>query len=283
MLNNRLALNLLIRLFLALYVAFYSFSLPSYQRALVILFTTLYLSLSILNYMSPGKLGRLGRFVDLTLIPSVVLSQSSGMAFVLLPLVVYYANRDLLLCFIFLWSSIAIHTYHTGSHGLLMLPVFFGVFLASVIPDINYTLRKERYYVKKLRSSYSSLSKDLARLEVNAVEKSNMDFLFEAIQEQTLEGYLTKIKEKFEVSKIAIVQKSGPPQKESLINREETSLYVPIAFHNGWGYVVFYFPNPFMLNDRVLLSTLEKSAKLINLYVEGFDEGSKKDAVKLAV
>ena len=283
LLNNKLIFGLSLRLFLSLYISLNVLTIDPYRKAFVFLFLTLYVSTAILNYLYPGKLGWFSRFIDLILIPPVLFSQNPNAVLALLPLMVYHTNRDFLLSLVLLWFSTGIYIYHAGMYGLKLLPFFFGLFIASLVPDLNYVLNKERKYVKRLRKSYWEMSKDLANLEKERVEKSYMEFLFKSIEESTLEDYLKRIKEKFSLERIAIVPKSGPIPREPLLSKEEKALYVPVYFDKGHGYVIFYMHSPFQLYDKALVSSLEKSAKLLNLYIEGFDESTKKDVVAIAV
>ncbi len=283
MLANAVVFRVAIRLFLSLYIAFYAFSLESYAKAFSLSFLALYFTLSAFHFLYPGKLKRFASFVDILLVPAVAVSGDEKATFALIPLMVYYTNRNIFMALVFLWSHVFIYLYYAGMEGIKLLPLSLVFFLASLDLDLSYTLKKERNYIRKLRNSFFQLTKDLAQVEKDRIKNSNLDFLFHAIDEPTVEGYLKKIKEEFSIERIIIVAKSGPLPKESLINREEKALYVPVRFSTGQGYVVFYVSSLFRLYDKTLVDTLEKSAKLLNLYIEGFSENTQGDSIKLAV
>ncbi len=283
MFGNVVVFRLTIRLLLSLYIAFYAFSLEPYAKAFSLSFLAIYFTLSVINFLYPGKLVKLGNYIDVLLIPAVAASGDAKASFALIPLMIYYTNRSTSMALVFLWSHVFIYLYYAGIEGIKLLPLSFVFFLASLDVDLSYTLKKERNYIRKLRNSFFQLTKDLAQVERDITKNSNIDFLFHAIDEPTVEGYLKKIKEQFSIERIIIVAKSGPLSKESLINKEEKALYVPVKFSIGQGYVVFYVSSLFRLYDKTFVDTLEKSAKLLNLYIEGFSENTQGDSIKLAV
>lgn len=283
MFGNALTFKLLIRLLLSLYVAFYAFSLEPYIKAFSLFFLAIYFTLSVINFLYPGKLVRLGNFIDLFFIPAIAVAGNSEASFALLPLMIYYANRNVIMSLVFLWSYVLIYLYYSGWAGLKLLPLLFVFLLASFNVDLSYTLKKERHYIKKLRNAFLQLTKDVAYMEKSIARNSDLDFLFHAINEPTVEGYLERIKQRFSIEKIAIIAKSGEISKEPIISREDKALYVPVKFSVGQGYVIFYVSNVFRFYDKDFVDTLEKAAKLLNLYIEGFDENIKGDTVRLAI
>ncbi|QWK19513.1 MAG: hypothetical protein KNN13_08485 [Hydrogenobacter thermophilus] len=276
---------LTIRLLLAFLFFAIAFEKPIHQRALLVFLTTLYVSLSLLSYLHPTKARFLKRFLDaLVLLPICFIAGDKILTLSLLVPALFYANRDTAVSLTLFWAGILLFLYTGGVSSLYYLPLLFALFLASLSPDLVESIRKERYYIRKLRASYRELSKDLSKLEKESREKDYLSFIIDkAVEDRSPEDFLLHIKEKFSLKRIAIVPKGEITHKEAIIDKENTALYVPVFFEKGCAYVIFYFNTPFELYDREIITALEKSAKLLNLYIVGFDDHVKKDSVRLAV
>ncbi len=285
MLRDLNLILLTVRLLIASVFFGIAFKKPVEQRALLVVLTTFYISLSLVSYLYPTKIRNVKRFIDLLILPFLVFTAGDSKAALSLFIPsIFYANRDTAISLILFWTGVFLFFYTGGMQVVIYLPLLLAFFLASLSPDLIDSIRKERHYLKKLRTSYRELSKDLSRFEKESREKEYLSFILErAIEDKSPEDYLLHIKEKFSLRRIAIIPKGEPASKEAIIDKENKAFYVPVFFEKGCAYVVFYFNSLFELYDKELTSTLEKSAKLLNLYIVGFDDNVKKDSVRLAV
>ncbi|RMH03006.1 MAG: hypothetical protein D6699_05365 [Aquificota bacterium] len=279
-------LNLLflgVRLFVFIFFLLLSLGKSPQQTALVVVPAVLYLSLSLYTFFYTGRLRLFKRYGDALFISLLaLLSQSKEAIFSLVIPMVMHANRTPSSSFLTLWLLIALGYYYYGVKSLTFLPLFVALYLSPMYPELIESLRKERNYIKKLRRAYQSLTKDLSVLKGHAEKQKEDSVILEVLlKSKTLEEYLRNIKSHFELRSISVLA-SKEVYEERKVDMASGSLHVAVKLEKGSAYVVFYMNNPMELYDKRLLDTLEKSAKLINLYIEGFEGGDKK-AVKLAV
>ncbi|SNZ13545.1 hypothetical protein [Hydrogenobacter hydrogenophilus] len=276
---------LTVRLLIALMFIMSAFKKPTEQKAIIVFLTTVYVSLSILPFLYPTKTRNIKRFVDLIMLPPLAFFTHDIISTLsLLAPAVFYVNRLPAVSLFLFWACVLTLLLVGGLSSTLYIPLLFALFLSAVSPDLVDSIRKERHYIKKLRTSYRELSKNLSRFEKEAKEREYLSFLLDrAIEDKSPEEFLTHIKERFSLKKIAIIAKGDIQSKDALLDKESLALYVPVFFEKGSAYVVFYFNTLFELYDKELTNTLEKSAKLLNLYIVGFDDNVKKDTIKLAV
>jgi len=276
---------LTVRLLIALMFIISAFKKTTEQKAIIIFLATMYVSLSILPYLYPTKTRNIRKFIDLIMLPPLTFFTHDIISSLsLLAPAVFYVNRLPVISLSLFWAGIFTLLLVGGLYSSFYIPLLFALFLSAISPDLIDSIRKERHYIKKLRTFYRELSKDLSRLEKEAKEKEYLSFLLDrAIEDKSPEEFLTHIKERFSLKRITIIAKGDIQSKDPLLDRESLALYVPVFFEKGAAYVVFYFNTPFELYDKELKDTLEKSAKLLNLYIVGFDDNVKKDSVKLAV
>ena len=250
--------------------------------ALVVIPSVLYLSLAVYLFLYPSKL-RLFKIYGDTLFISLlsVLSQSKEALFSLVIPMAMHANRNPSSSLLTLWLLIGLGYYYYGLKSLVFLPLFVALYLSPLSPELVDSLRKERYYIRKLRKAYQNLTKELGAIERSAQERSEDATLLDALLKSgSLEDYLKNIKSAFGLRAISI-HATRETLSQRKVDRDSGSVHIPVKLEKGFVYVVFYVSNPLELYDRRLLEALEKSAKLINLYVEGFEGGEK--ASKLAV
>ncbi|MGC8852002.1 MAG: hypothetical protein ACP5P0_00165 [Hydrogenobacter sp.] len=276
---------LTVRLLIALVFIASAFKKPIEQRAVIIFLTTIYTSLSILSFLYTARMKIIRKLVDFIMLPPIAFfTQDILSTFSLLAPAIFYVNRlPVISLFLFL-ACVITFLLVGGSTSVLHIPLLFALLLSALSPDFIDSIRKERHYIKKLRASYKELSKDISRIEKEAKEKEYLSFLLDrAIEDKSPEEFFTHIKERFSLRKIVIIAKGDIQSKDTLLDKENLAVYVPVFFEKGSAYVVFYLNTPFELYDKELINTLEKSAKLLNLYIVGFDDNVKKNTIKLAV
>ncbi len=276
---------LTVRLLIALFFVLIAFGKPIGPKSTLLVLSTLYISLSILFYLHPSRGGKLKKFVDVIMLPALCLTSGDvRTVFSLYVPAVFYINRDIAVSLLLFWGSAVLLLYMGGISNAFYIPLLLALFLAPLSPDLTESLRKERYYIKKLRSSYRELTRYIPTLEREKKEKEDLSFILEsAFKDTSPEEYLKHIKERFSLKKIAIVPKKEISHRESIVDTANSALYVPLFFEKGCAYVVFYMENPFEVHDKDKMRSLEKSAKLLNLYIVGFDDNVKKDTKRLAV
>ncbi|MFN3814173.1 MAG: hypothetical protein ACK4SM_06085 [Aquificaceae bacterium] len=276
---------LTVRLLIALFFILIAFGKPIGTKSSLLVLSTLYISFSMFFYLHPAKGGKVKKFIDVIILP--VLCLTSGevrTVFSLYVPAVFYINRDTVVSLLLFWASTALLLYMGGISDALYIPLLLALFLAPLSPDLVESLRKERYYIKKLRSSYRELTRYIPTLEREKKEKEDLLFILEsALKDTSPEEYLKHVKERFSLKKIALVPKKEISHKDSIVDTANSALYVPLFFEKGCAYVVFYMESPFEVYDKDKVRSLEKSAKLLNLYIVGFDDSVKKDTERLAV
>ncbi len=265
---------LVIRVLLVAFFLALSIGKTPTQQALVVIPSVIYLSLTIYVFFYPGRLRLFKNYGDLVFLTLLALlsDQKESMLALLVPIALY-TSRNVFKGMLFLWLLVGFGSYYYGAWGFVLVPAFFALFMASLHPDLVEALKKERFYIKSLRSSYSKLTGEYARLErslQSAVRREEL--LDEALQSKDLYEYLRNIKGRFDLKGISIVPLKGVNLKEPVVDKGNQYFCVPVKLERGEVKVCFYMNNHIQLYDRELLKTLEKVGKLINLYIEGFEE-----------
>jgi hypothetical protein len=267
-------------IFLGLRVLLFAFFLalsvgkPASHQALVVIPSVLYLILAMYVFLYPGRLKLFKNYGDLAFLPLLVLllGQKEAILALFAP-VALYTSRRVFEGILFLWLLVGFGFYYYGAWGFALLPALFALFIASMHPDLVEALKKERFYIKNLRRSYSRLTREYARLEASSQSAGGAGILLDQLMNSNnLHEYLTNIKEKFELKTISITPLQANLFREPLIDRTNCCLHVPVKLEKGEVNVSFYFSNPLHLYDKELLKTLERAGKLINLYIEGLEE-----------
>ncbi len=252
------------------------------QQALIVIPSVLYLILAIYVFLYPGRLRLFKNYGDLLFLALLVLlsGQKEAILALFVPIALY-TSRRVFEGMLFLWLLVGFGFYYYGAWGLALLPAFLALFMASLHPDLVDALRKERFYIRNLRKSYAKLASEYARLEKSLQIGKEGLLLEELIHSNTLEQYLRNIRERFEIKSISITPLQGTLPKVPMLDETNCSFHVPVKLEKGEVNVSFYLSNPMQLYDKELLSTLEKAGKLINLYIEGFDERLQTKAIAL--
>ncbi|MFN3870232.1 MAG: hypothetical protein ACK4MW_01930 [Aquificaceae bacterium] len=250
------------------------------EQALVVIPATIYLLFSIYNFIKPGSLKIFRSYGDLLFVPTLIfLADKREALWSILPFVALKGSRRTFESMLFLWLSLGLSFYYYGKEGIILLPLLMAHFFASLHPDLVEALQKERFYIKKLRNAYRKLSKDYGKMERDTLELKIDKLLLEKLKESpTLEGYLYEIKELFGLKGIKLLPLKDYYERAS-IDKSTCSYQIPIKLERGYAQVIFYLNNPLELYDERLLRNLEKAGKLINLYIEGFEEKAKEIAL----
>ncbi len=246
---------------------------PSLQKAVVVVPSVVYLLLGMYVYLYPGRFRLFKNYGDLFFLSLLTyLSGQKEALFTLLPPIALYASRKIFYGLMFFWAGTAFGFYYYGYKGFILIPLFLSLLVASIHPDLVEAIAKERRYVRKLRRAYREQSRGISGLERELSLKDKDSRLLEVLLNSPgVEEYLKNLKEAFSLKAIHLV-----PYKfsstDSFTDSKNSSLYVPVKLEKGHVYVVFQFNSPLELRDEELIRTLEKAGKLINIYVEGFEE-----------
>lgn len=262
------------RVLLFLFFLILSMDKPSTHKALVIVPSVIYLSLATYVFIYPGSLKIFRNYGDLIFIPTLsFLSGQKEALFTLLPAMAIYTSRSVFIGMLFMWSSVALSFYYYQKDGILLLPLLTATFLASLHPDLVEALRKERFYIRKLRKAYTDLLSDYGRLEKRLSTIQDTEAILNALKNcGSLEDYLKALKEQFRLKSISISPKRNGVYKDTIIDMANCSFHVLVKLEKGNVYVSFYLNNPLELYDKELLKNLEKAGKLINLFIESVEE-----------
>ncbi|MFN7065252.1 MAG: hypothetical protein ACK4OF_03800 [Aquificaceae bacterium] len=282
MLKSIALISLVVRILVFAFFIALSMDQPSSKQAFVILPSVLYLMLSIYNFLYPGKLKIFKDYVDLLFVPILAFISGKGEAILaLLPFIALQSSRRTFEGILFLWLSLGFSFYYYGKAGFVLLPLLISHYIASLHPDLIETLRKERFYIKKLRKAYSKLSQEYGEIEKGILDLRTDALLLHKLQtSHNLEEYLLSMKDIFNLKAIRLVPSKAYSERAS-VDMSTCSFHLPVRLEKGYVEVVFYLNNPLELYDERLLKNLEKAGKLINLYVEGFEEKAKSKEIAL--
>ena len=105
--------------------------------------------------------------------------------------------------------------------------------------------------------------------------------LLELLDSKEPEEYLKGVKEMFKLKAIKVFPLKDGSVKECLIDEGSLTISVPVSLEEGNALVVFYLNHPAELMDTELKENLSKCARMLRLYIAGFE--GKEQAVKIAV
>ncbi len=276
-----------VRFLVSLYFLLISFSLEPQPRSFLVISTALYFSLSLLAYLKFEKVRVINKLLDLPFLPVLVyLSGHPSSVHTFIPLIVVHTPRSPWVATFLLAEGIAISTYLFITDPLTLfssLILLISAPISGMIPDFISTIRKDRDSMKRLRSSYRKFLQDFARWERDRREMESLRFLLDTSTSSGDFGeFLEKVKEHFKLKSIRITPKRNIDDFSVLKDKDKGLLVVPVKLEEGYAVVIFELESPFQLNDDVLVSMLEKSGRMISLFIAGFEEeGSLERSIKI--
>ena len=257
--------------------------LPGYtQKAVIVVISSLYLSTALVNYFYSFKLRRLNDYIDFFfLIPLALLSGEPLAIFSLLVPSLFSFPKNLVPFFISVLSATTLGIYNFGLKGLLVFPLTLALGLSPSSVELLRSLQKDRRYFLELRRAYRSLQEELSVLEREKRQKEMLLKLLELLDSNGPEEYLNGVKEMFKLKAINVFPLKDSSVKECLIDEGSLTISVPVGLEEGSALVVFYLNHPAELMDTELKENLSRCAKMLRLYIAGFE--GKEQAVKIAV
>jgi hypothetical protein len=273
-------LRFLLFLFFTLHALLY---LPGYtQKAVIVVISSLYLSVALVNYFYSFKLRRLNDYIDFVfLIPLALLSEEPLAIFSLLVPSLFSFPKNLVPFFISVLSATALGVYNFGLKGLLVFPLTLALGISPSSVELFRSIQRDRRYFLELRRAYRSIQKELSTLEREKRQKETLLKLLELLDSKEPEEYLKGVKEMFQLKAIRVFSLKNSSAKECLIDQSSLTISVPVSLEEGSALVVFYLNHPAQLMDTELKENLSRCAKMLNFYIIGFE--SKEQAVKIAV
>ena len=257
--------------------------LPGYtQKAVLVVISSLYLSTALVNYFYSFKLRRLNDYIDFVfLLPLAFFSGEPLAIFSLLVPSLFSFPKNLVPFFISVLSATALGIYNFGLKGLLVFPLTLALGLSPSSVELLRSLQKDRRYFLELRRAYRSIQGELSALEREKRHKETLLKLLELLDSKGPEEYLSGVKEMFQLKAIKVFSLKDSYVKECLIDKDSLTISVPVGLEEGSALVVFYLNHPAELMDAELKENLSKCARMLRLYIAGFE--SKEQAVKIAV
>jgi hypothetical protein len=270
----------LLFLFFTLHALLY---LPGYiQKAVLVVISSLYLSTALVNYFYSFKLRRLNDYIDFVfLLPLAFFSGEPLAIFSLLVPSLFSFPKNLVPLFISVLSATALGIYNFGLKGLLVFPLTLALGLSPSSVELLRSLQRDRGYFGELRRAYKSLQRELSALEREKRQKETLLKLLELLDSKGPEDYLSGVKEMFQLKAIRVFSLKDSSVKECFIDQSTLTISVPVSLEEGNALVVFYLNHPAELMDAELKENLSRCAKMLKLYIAGFE--GKEQAVKIAV
>jgi hypothetical protein len=270
----------LLFLFFTLHALLY---LPGYiQKAVLVVISSLYLSTALVNYFYSFKLRRLNDYIDFVfLLPLAFFSGEPLAIFSLLVPSLFSFPKNLVPLSISVLSATALGIYNFGLKGLLVFPLTLALGISPSSVELLRSLQRDRGYFGELRRAYRSLQRELSALEREKRQKETLLKLLELLDSKGPEEYLKGVKEMFKLKAIKVFSLKDSSAKECLIDQSTLTISVPVGLEEGSALVVFYLNHPAELMDAELKENLSRCAKMLKLYITGFE--SKEQAVKIAV
>lgn len=268
-----------VRFLVSTYFVLLSFSPSAETQSLLVTLTALYFSISLLLYIKPEATLWINKLLDGVFVP--VLVYMTGDPFAILsfvPLIVMHTNRDTVGTVLLLLGGLfmSVHMLYPKTLELFStLIILTASPLSALVPDFVSTIKKDRDFIKELKSSYRKLLRDFARWERDKRRLENTEFLIEAaLRSQDVRDFLREVKKRFKLRKIHVLPRRELDSYSPLMDRKRGLLSVPVKLDEGNAVVVFETENPFQLNDELLVAGLEKAGRMIGLFIAGFEDSS---------
>ncbi|WP_448587570.1 hypothetical protein [Thermocrinis sp.] len=268
--------------FFTLHALFY---VPEYNtKGVIIVLSALYISLSLVAHFYPWKLRGISNYIDYVFVlPLALLSKEPMAVFALIVPALYTFPKDIKPFIVSLSSATALLFLFIGTKGLLFSLLVLALGLSPSSIDLLRSLQKERRYIAKLREAYRSVQHDLLILEREKIEKERLIEVLRLLDRDTPEEYLRGIKDMFNLKAIKLLTLSENSPEKVLIDHSNMTFSVPVSLEHGKASVVFYVNHPAELMDESLKENLVQCAKLLRLYISGFEDNLSKEQIKIAV
>ncbi|WP_448584132.1 hypothetical protein [Thermocrinis sp.] len=286
MLTNKLFLTTGLRFLLFILFTIYTlFYVSDYNtKAVMIVLSALYITTSLIAYFYPWKLKRINDYFDYAFVfPLAFLSGEPMTVFSLLVPALYTFPKKLTPLLISVASACVLLWLSLGFKGLSFLPLVLALSLSPSSINLLKSLQKERKYLIKLKSAYRSVQSDLMSFEKEKREKERLLEILKLLDRKTPEEYLTGIKEMYNLKAIKVLVLNENSTEEVLTDYSRMALSVPVKLEYGKASVVFYLNHPAELMDEYLKKELIQCARLLNLYIAGFEDSLSKEQTKIAV
>ena len=276
------------RLAVALFFIVFSLTLPWDQKASILVLSAVYISLSIYAFLFSTPNKPLNKFLDIPFILSAVfVGNNPLLIYSVIPYIVLFTPRyypsSLIMVIVGFIASAFVHGT-SFLNIILDMIIITATFIASTSPDFLEHVKKELRSINILKRTLNNLSKEYAEWEVTDRKLKATEALLDlSVKHPNLRGFLKDVIETFDIVSVSIVPTSS---RENLIvkkNEEEKTYTVPVALEKGNALVVFTLKHKYQLMDKSLLSTLERVANMINIYIEGFPEDAVYKNIKINV
>ncbi|RUM30876.1 MAG: hypothetical protein DSY32_01775 [Aquifex sp.] len=230
-------------------------------------------------FSKPRILMLISPFLDLALIPAYIFfSKILYSLYAMGILISAYAWRKPILAGVLLLETYGLTFVYFSGHYLLMIAHFI-LFLALFFSSYNFeyatVVGKERKRILKLKKNYHKLLKEFSNFEREKRMFSNLRKILRLLREsKEPKDYFEGLKREFNVKKISVIP-VNEVKGEEVFDYDRGILSVFVKLDKGYAKVVYELDSPFRLRDPILIQALVEGAKLLSLYVEGFEEDAK--------
>ncbi|AAC07660.1 hypothetical protein [Aquifex aeolicus] len=269
------------RLLVVLYLS--TLLLISYENvnyiAVGILSVYFLINVYVYFFSKPRILQLISPFLDIILVPAFVFfSKILYSIYALGVLISVYAWRKPVLAGIILLETYGLAFFYFSGHYLLMISHFI-LFLALFFTSYNFeyatVVGKERKRILKLKKNYHKLLKEFSNFEREKRMFSNLRKILKLLREsKEPKDYFEGLKREFNVKRISVIP-VNEVEGEEVFDYDKGTLSVFVKLDRGYAKVVYELDPPFRLRDPVLIQALVEGAKLLSLYVEGFEESAE--------
>ncbi len=268
---------LAVRLTSSIYFFILSFGVDQKERGVFMALIAVYFSLSAITYFSDGRFREAGKFLDIPFLPFLIyLSGTSISVFALIPQIVLHTRRNAPVSIVLLAIGLMLTAFYYHSNVIHMLSVMVLMVsspVSALVPDLTALIKKEREEKENLRKSYKRLISDYGRWERDRRELEAVSFLIDTSTESPdVRDFLKRVKERFGIKRVHILPKREIGSEDSYMDRERGLLSVPVRLEEGGAVVIFEMEEAVQLNDDLVVSTLKKAGRMINLYIQGFTD-----------
>ncbi len=187
----------------------------------------------------------------------------------------FFFIRDFRLFALFLILVLGVSFYKTRSPLGLLPPTF----LTFTVSTLGLFYNKKDYekkfceeHLKDCEESYERLKGEYANFEITLKRYKRLkEILNFIVEEESLQGFLKKVKESFNLKDVKVVPKKGIKGKE-LFDEEKGSFTTFVETPKGVVFVIFEFEGKFQLYDDELIEDLREVCNAMRIYLEALKE-----------